>query len=354
MKSSNSIVLLVPGFPENEEDSTCIPALQLFAKNFDRVNSSLDLIIIAFQYPFKKGEYSWNGITVYSAGGKGKGKFFRLFTWITVIKYFFKIKSQRKISGIHSFWLSECALVGQFLSKLFSLPHVASLMGQDARSSNKYLKYLNLSQMIITSGSDFASDILKNNTGFNSSIIIPFGIENKNGSLNNLNRDFDIIGVGSLILLKNYFLFIDIIEELVNEFPLLKSVLIGEGELKEEISRSIINKNLSGNIFLTGKLQRNEVLDYMKKSRIFLHTSEYESQGLVFLEALYCGLSVVAFDTGFLPESKKVYKCTNRIDLADNLRKLLRCKKEYNPEIHITAEDTAKRFNEIYSRIGMI
>ena len=72
MKSNNHIVFLVPGFPKDENDTTCIPALQLFVRNFNSVNPQLKINVIAFQYPYKKKGYSWNGIKVYSAGGKGK------------------------------------------------------------------------------------------------------------------------------------------------------------------------------------------------------------------------------------------------------------------------------------------
>ena len=56
MKSQNSIVFLVPGFPENEKDTTCIPALQLYVKHFNSVNQYLNIIVIAFQYTYKKKE----------------------------------------------------------------------------------------------------------------------------------------------------------------------------------------------------------------------------------------------------------------------------------------------------------
>ncbi len=354
MKLSDSIVFLVPGFPEDEEDTTCIPALQLYVKHFNSVNPVLNIIVISFQYPFVRKVYQWNNIKVFSAGGRGRGNIHRLITWMFVIKYFIKIRKKERVSGIHSFWLMECAFVGQFLSKIFNLPHVASLMGQDAKRTNKYLKYLNFSNLTITSGSYFTSRIFNETNNWKINLIIPFGIEKTNSiQITDCDRDIDIIGVGSFIPLKNYKLFIKIIQNLRKDFPLIKAVLIGEGEQKFEFERMIARENLSKNILLTGKIPRDEVLTYMAQSKILLHTSLYESQGLVFLEALYCGLYVISFNVGFLPGSEKVFMCKSKQEMLNAIRTLLCKKNKYNQEIHVTVEDTAKKFNEIYSRIGI-
>ncbi len=305
MSSKNRIVFFVPGFPQNEEDTTCIPALQLYVKYFHSINSCLNILVISFHYPFIRNEYFWNEINIYSAGGKNRGKISRLITWIRVIKYFIKIKYKFNIVGIHSFWLNECAFIGQLLSRIFHIPHVATIMGQDAKRSNKYLRFLYFPGITITSVSKFAADIFEKSINWKTANIIPFGIDNNNSYSSNDNRNFDIIGVGSLIPLKNYNLFVEIIGELVKDFPTLKAVLIGDGELKHITEKNIFEKGLSKNIQLIGEIPRSRVLDYMMQSKIFLHTSSYESQGLVFLEALYCGLYVVSFNVGYLPRFKK-------------------------------------------------
>lgn len=354
MKSQNSIVFLVPGFPEDEKDTTCIPALQLYVKHFNSVNQYLNIIVIAFQYPYKKKVYFWNGIKVYSAGGKGKGKILRVITWIRVIIYFIKEKGKNNVAGIHSFWLTECSLLGQIVSKLFNLPHITTIMGQDVKKSNKYLRHLNFSNITITSVSKFASDIFEKSINWKVNAIIPFGIENtKDNSTTNQNRSIDIIGVGSLIALKNYNLFINIISELVQDFPSLKVILIGDGDQRSEIEKTIVKKNLSTNILLPGKIPRDEVLHYMMQSKIFLHTSAYESQGLVFLEALYCGLFVVSFDIGYIPNSKKISLCRDKNEMVNEIKHLLCSEKKYEPEVFLTIEDTAKKFNELYLKLGI-
>ena len=108
--------------------------------------------------------------------------------------------------------------------------------------------------------------------------------------LNN-ERDIDILGVGGLIPLKNYQLFIRLIKSILPDFPNLKAVIIGEGKERKIIEQMIEEWNLSEHISLTGMLPRHEVLNYMNRSRIFLHPSTYESFGFVFSEALYSGMA---------------------------------------------------------------
>jgi glycosyltransferase involved in cell wall biosynthesis len=354
MSSKKSIVFLVPGFPQNEEDTTCIPALQLYIKHFHSIHSCLNILVIAFQYPFIQKNYFWNEINIYSAGGKGRGKIFRLITWLRVIKYFIKIKYKFNIAGIHSFWLNECAFIGQLLSRIFHIPHIATIMGQDAKRSNKYLQFLYFRGITITSVSKFAADIFEKSINWKTTNIIPFGIDSNDFCISNDNRDIDIIGVGSLIPLKNYNLFVEIICELVMDFSSLKVILIGDGELKHIIEKDIVEKGLSKNIQLIGKIPRSRVLSYMMRSKIFLHTSNYESQGLVFLESLYCGLYIVSFNVGYLPASKKISACSSKTEMLYKIKELLCSEKGYKQETYITIEETVKKYNEIYSKLAIV
>ncbi len=54
MKYSKHIVILTPGFPKNEQDTTCIPPLQAYVENFTAIHPEIKMSIISFQYPFFK------------------------------------------------------------------------------------------------------------------------------------------------------------------------------------------------------------------------------------------------------------------------------------------------------------
>jgi glycosyltransferase involved in cell wall biosynthesis len=350
LSSRNRILLLVPGFPKDEDDSTCIPALQQHVYHFAKFSPDIHVGVIAFQYPYIKRKYSWYGIEVYPCGGEGRRRFGRLITWLTAIKYILRMHFNSKILLIHSFWLEECAFVGQLMSKILFVKHIASIMGQDALQSNLYLKYLSHSSMIITAGSYNAADIFYNSTGHRVNAIIPIGldIENFSTKMKKQIRKIDILGVGSLMVLKNYRLFIEIIWELAKNFPEINAAIIGDGVEHDQLKHMIIENGLENNIELLGQLSRPETIEYMYQSRIFLHTSKYESQGYVFLEALYCGLTVVCFDVGFVEKSERMLVCSGKSEMVENLKRILKQKLTCQPILLKSINETVNEFNHIY------
>jgi glycosyltransferase involved in cell wall biosynthesis len=256
--------------------------------------------------------------------------------------------------------MNECAFIGNFLSKLFGIPHIVSLMGQDVQPSNKYLKYIYFNSQRrtkIISLSNYASEI------FNKSIprgrheahkIIPFGIDENHFPVSMGMREIDVIGVGSLISLKNYNLFIEIIDVLRKDFINLKTVIIGNGIQRRELEDNVMKRNLNENIEFKGHLQREEVLKYMMQSKIFLHTSIFESQGYVFLEALKSGLNIVTFNVGFLPQSKKIHLCRNKNEMIDEVKMLLNSELDHSSEIPFTMKETVKRFRSVYRDLNIL
>ncbi|MEL6823373.1 MAG: hypothetical protein AAFP70_16565, partial [Calditrichota bacterium] len=172
--SPRHVLLLVPGFPKDESDTTCIPALQSYVRALKQLHPECRLSVISFQYPFTQQRYEWNGIPVYPCGGANRGKIRRLWTWLTALRYIRNIH-QLPIDTIHSFWLEETTLVGQWANRFLKVHHIASLMGQDADFSNSYLHRLNFGSLITSAGSDHAVKTLGNKGQIDH--IIPIGID---------------------------------------------------------------------------------------------------------------------------------------------------------------------------------
>ena len=180
--------------------------------------------------------------------------------------------------------------------------------------------------------------------------VIPFGIsDRKNNSENLSQKETDIIGVGSLIELKNYKFFINIVKKLILDFPNLNCVIIGDGEEKSVLLNLIKELKLENNIYLAGKLHREKVFEYMKRSKILLHTSNYESLGYVFEEALMSGLTIVSFEVGIAEASERWKVCNSGDEIYFNLKQLLKCKLNYTPEILYKVEETVKAYWKIYN-----
>ncbi len=78
MSSSKQVlIILTPGFPQDESDSACLPAQQNFIKAINKNYPEIKIIILSFQYPFTKSVYKWNGNAVYAFGGKNRNGLYR-------------------------------------------------------------------------------------------------------------------------------------------------------------------------------------------------------------------------------------------------------------------------------------
>ena len=342
-----NILFMVPGFPADAQDSTCIPALQQYAYHASR-RPEVKITVVAFQYPFTQGRYDWQGIPVYACGGAGRGGWRRLRTWLRAVVYFLRIHRREKVSTIHSFWLSECALLGQLLAGLLRIRHVASIMGQDAQAGNRYLKWFRWRRMTITAPSEFAAKTFQESTGQAAPQIIPIGLAEDDRPEAAAQRDIDILGVGALTALKHYRLFIELVDRLRPEFPELRGVIIGEGPEREALEAQIAGKGLQAHIRLSGQLSRPEVLAQMARSRILLHPSSYESQGYVLMEALYCGMAVVCLPVGYTVPSERMRVCRDAAEMGRELADLLRQHLPPQSLLLKPIAETVNAFQELY------
>lgn len=81
-----------------------------------------------------------------------------------------------------------------------------------------------------------------------------------------------------------------------------QAVLIGEGMDLELLKQKAIDMRLTDQVRFTGLLQGQELVDELATGDFFVLPSHYETGGIVLLEALACGLPVIATKVGALPE----------------------------------------------------
>ena len=116
-------------------------------------------------------------------------------------------------------------------------------------------------------------------------------------------RERDLIFVGRLIDGKGAM-------ELLNAFMRLMKAgiytltIVGEGEKMEECKSFVRHHNLSGNVSFLGHQESSKIAAQMRRHRILVMPSLLEEAfGLVVIEGLACGCSVVASNRGGIPEA---------------------------------------------------
>jgi glycosyltransferase involved in cell wall biosynthesis len=336
------LVIVTPGFPKDEVDSTCLPPQQNLVKAINHNFPSAKIIILSFQYPFAKGEYEWNGNTVIAFGGRNMGKLFRVWLWRSVSQRLKKIQHEYTITGLLSFWCGECAFIAGRFAKGSQLPHYCWLLGQDAKKGNKYVPRIDAKSTHYIVLSDFIDAEFYNNYGIRPAQTIPIGIDTKEFAAEKAERDIDIIAVGSLIPLKRFDIFIEVIAALQKKIPQIRSVLCGEGPEKDKLQHLINSLSLQKNIILAGERPHKEILAMMQLSKVLLHPSAYEGFGMVCLEALAAGCDVISFVQPMKKDIERWHIVKNKEEMIQKSREMLiHDTGAHDPVLPYLADDSA-------------
>ena len=108
----------------------------------------------------------------------------------------------------------------------------------------------------------------------------------------NKNNLIKFITVGRLIHIKGHKYLIEAFYNTKKEIPNSILLIIGDGPLRNELEKLILNKNMKDDIILLG-MQKNPY-KYLAQSDIFVLPSLLEGFPNVILEALACGLPIIS------------------------------------------------------------
>ena len=174
-------------------------------------------------------------------------------------------------------------------------------------------------------------------------IVTRYGFQNrdifitKNGvdlsvirNISDKKKEFDACWVGRPHPQKGVDDLLDIWKQVSEKKPGAQLVLMGTNT---EIYQDIINKrDLDKNIKIKGHVSDKEKFETMKKSRLYVSTSYFESFHIAVMEALTCGLDVIAYD---LPVYHQTYgnlldyvELANKNKFADRIRDYLQQKNQ--------------------------
>lgn len=350
MKNDKDVfVILTPGFPANEKDDTCLPFLQHLITTINKEFTTISIIILSFHYPLKAQEYLWNNNKVIAFGGKNKRKFLKLILWIKVWRKLKHLNKRNNIKGMFSMWLGECALLGKRFGEKFNIMHKTWILGQDARPGNKYVMRMKPSAGELIAISDFIANELFANYLIRPAQIIPNGVDKTQFKIAQPERTIDVMGAGSLITLKQYHLFVNVIRELKNKYPKIESFIGGKGPEKESLQSLITNLQLEDNISLPGEVAHRTLLGLMQRSKIFLHPSCYEGFSMSCLEALYAGCHVISFCKPMQEDIEHWHVVTTKEKMvAKALELLARPDLEHKTLMPYSIEKSAKSIMKLY------
>ncbi len=103
-----------------------------------------------------------------------------------------------------------------------------------------------------------------------------------------------IINIGSFMSKKNQVFFIKIAQKLLKHTTNFKIKLLGDGPLRGEVEKQILEHKLENFIEVIGLV--SDVHNYLQEANIYVHTATYEPMGLVLVEAMASGLPIVTLN----------------------------------------------------------
>jgi glycosyltransferase involved in cell wall biosynthesis len=295
MNKPSLFIVLIPGFPDSESDKNCLPFQQKFVKTIKENNPGLEVVVLAFQYPYTEKTYNWHGIPVFPFGGRNRGGLFRLWLRRKLFKKLESLHNDYHITGLLSFWCGECAVVGKKFANRYHLKHYCWICGQDAVKENKYPLRMRATSEDLIALSDFLQEEFYSNHKIRPAHVIAPGIDRNDFTVPTAVKTIDLLAAGSLIPLKQFEIFIETVAVLKRRFPDIKAVLAGQGPEKEKLKDLVRLFGLQDNFEMKGELPHPVLMEMMQKAKLFLHPSRYEGFGVVCLEALQAGAAVISF-----------------------------------------------------------
>ncbi len=113
-------------------------------------------------------------------------------------------------------------------------------------------------------------------------------------------------------------------------------VIAGSGAERAKLEALTLQLGLKNKVSFTGRLGRTEVLQQMQDADAFVLPSRFEAFGIVLIEAIACGLPLVATDSGgpgdiVNNDTGLMCKAGNAADLMRAMQEMINCQKEYEP-----------------------
>lgn len=104
---------------------------------------------------------------------------------------------------------------------------------------------------------------------------------------------FNFVSAANLLRGKGFDLLIKAMSRVVKDFPDVRLTIYGDGPCRKEYENMIEKFGLSQNVTLYGRYERNELPEKYAEADAFVLASRGETFGVVYIEAMACGLPVI-------------------------------------------------------------
>lgn len=245
--------------------------------------------------------------------------------FIGLIVYTFKIGRDYKIDIFMNVWSHYLMLPVWIGAKLSGSQAVASLGGlpinkefihKSRNFKNRFVKKIGLSlewcslrvvPRIHSVSYALKLEFVSRGVPVNKIQVISRGIDTdlfriiRVSKKNKKNKDFHLGTVSRLSRVKDVETIIEAMAIITKKYPSICLHIAGDGNHKKKLMEIVCNKGLNDKVVFHGHLEKEKLFRFYAGINLFVLASVSEGIANVILEALACGLPVVATDVGDIP-----------------------------------------------------
>ena len=322
------ILIVTSAFPRWEKEG-----LDVFMSEYAKtIAQDFDVYILAPSSKGSKKYEEWGNLKIYRHNqfplinfelAYGNGILGNLrrnpLLWL-VIPWFFilqvlairKIAKKHQIEIIHANWLIPQGLTSILYKKVFDskIKILGTIHGSDFNALNKFIgstlkTYVMNNLNMLTAVSESLQKAVMQ-TGYSQEVpLFPMGIDtvlfSPDKKDQGLKQQLGIKGpfllfTGTIIEGKGIRYLINALPKLVGEFPDLKLVVIGKGDLLNEMVKLAQSLNVTNNVIFLGSIPNQELPAFYATADVFILPSFSEGFPIVIKEALSSGTHIVVTD----------------------------------------------------------
>lgn len=299
----------------NNGNKVCVIAPDDKAVLSDKDNATLHLSRFRYFWPFKFQSFAY-GAGVLSRIQKNPLRIFQ--APFFMLAFFIRaLKKAKHTDLFFSFWLPS-ACVGVAVKWFTGKPVVARLSGSDllliqSPTTSFFIKLiLKHTQAVVCQDKTFYSALLQLGVAEEKIICIPNGLDNQlfrpcprqeARKKLGLNKDVKyILAVGRLSKSKGHANLILAFKQLLSNHNNLHLIIVGEGEEKQTLQDLILNEGVADKTTLVGFQEHASIPFWLNAADVFVLPSHLEGTPNILLEAMACGLPVIATNVGGVAE----------------------------------------------------
>lgn len=343
------IFFLVCDYPSESNPTNSI-FIHNQAKALSKSGNEIAVMLLDYRSVRKKRKlgfdtYKYDGIRVFRMAVPLSPfeSLINMFNSVTALKLYEKTVSMiGKPDLIHAHFL----LAGAGIKKIKQKYHIPAVITEHSSSvlRNNRTKaierlmkktYCCFDEVVCVSSflKDNISDVCKKNIA-----VVPNITPIKANMESNMPSDrkrFTFLSVGHLIRSKRYDITIEAFSRFHSTYPDSRLIIIGEGVLDSELKQTVKNSELDDAVVFTGRVNNENIGSYYVNADCFVLPSDYETFGVVYIEALSCGVPVIATNNGGAndivnSDNGIIVECNNIDAVTDAMFEIYRNYGKYN------------------------